>query len=166
MDGIDLELRVESPASPDAQALIAALDADLAQNYPSDVIFGLHEEDYDPAHMVFLVGRIDGRPVACGALRSLDAGTGEVKRMYVAPDLRRRGLSRLLLAEVEAVAVRRGHRRLRLETGNLSPASVALYRSSGFREIPPYGEYAGNAYSVCFEKELGQPAPAGPASTA
>jgi putative acetyltransferase len=151
---LDLSILAEQPSSPDAQALIAALDADLALRYPPELIFGLHEEDHDPARMVFLVARAAGRPVACGALRTLDAETGEVKRMYVVPDLRGRGLSRRMLAVVESIAVGRRHRRLLLETGNRSPAALALYRSSGYLEIPAYGEYAGNAYSVCFEKVL------------
>lgn len=149
-----LRLRVEPPSSADAQALIAALDEDLATTYPRDVIFGLHEDDHEEARMVFLVGRIGGRAVACGALRSLDETTGEVKRMYVVPDRRGLGLSRQLLVAIETIAMARRHRVLRLETGRLSPTALALYRSSGFREIPAYGEYAGNDYSVCFEKDL------------
>lgn len=149
-----IRLRAEAPSSPEARTLIAALDADLAQSYPPEVIFGLHDDDHDPARMVFLVARRGDRAVACGALRSLAADLGEVKRMYVVPQERGEGLSRLLLAAIEAIAIGRGHDRLRLETGNRSPASLSLYRSSGFREIPAYGEYAGNAYSVCFEKEL------------
>jgi len=149
-----LELRVEDPGSIDARALIAALDDDLARTYPREVIFGLHDDDYDEARMVFLVARIRDRAVACGALRSLDASTGEVKRMYVVPDLRGTGISRRLLAAIETIAIGRRHGVLRLETGKLSPVSLALYRSSGYREIPPYGEYAGNDYSICFEKKL------------
>ncbi len=149
-----LRLRAEPPSSPDARTLIAALDEDLARTYPRDVIFGLHEDDHDEARMVFLVGRAAGRPVACGALRSLDAATGEVKRMYVVPDLRGCGYSRQLLSAIEAIAISRRHRVLRLETGKSSPVALALYRSSGFREIPPWGEYAGNVYSLCFEKVL------------
>lgn len=149
-----LDIRPEAPSSADAQALIAALDAELARSYPPEVIFGLHEDDHDPARMVFLVARAGAKPVACGALRTLDAETGEVKRMYVVPELRGQGLSRRMLALVEEIAVARRHRRLLLETGNRSPVSLSLYRSSGYREIPPYGEYAGNAFSVCFEKLL------------
>lgn len=149
-----LKLRAEELSSPDAQLLIAALDEDLALTYPPEVIFGLHEEDHDDAHMIFLVARLRDRPVACGALRSLDASMGEVKRMYVVPDQRGSGISRRMLAAIETIAVGRRHRVLRLETGKLSPVPLALYRSSGYREIPPYGEYVGNDYSICFEKKL------------
>ncbi|MFN2427275.1 MAG: GNAT family N-acetyltransferase [Candidatus Binatia bacterium] len=149
-----LKLRAEDPASPDARMLIGALDEDLAGTYPREVIFGLHEDDHDDARMVFLVGRIREKAVACGALRSLDRETGEVKRMYVVPELRGTGISRRLLAAIETVAIGRRHQVLRLETGRLSPAPLALYRTSGYREISPYGEYAGNDYSVCFEKKI------------
>lgn len=149
-----LRLRVEPPSSPDARRLIAALDEDLAQTYPRDVIFGLHEDDHDETRMLFFVGRLGGRAVACGALRSLDADVGEVKRMYVLPQWRGAGLSRQVLSAIETAAVIRRHRLLRLETGRLSPAPLALYRSCSFKEIPPWGEYAGNEYSICFEKEL------------
>lgn len=160
--GHRFDVRAEEPSSPAARALIAALDADLAGHYPREVIFGLHEDDHDPARMVFLVARLGERPVACGALRSLDAVRGEVKRMYVVPDLRGGGLSRRMLAIVEALAVGRRHTKLLLETGNRSPVALALYRSSGYREIPAWGEYAGNPYSVCFEKELGSRLPRRP----
>jgi hypothetical protein len=149
-----VRLRVEEPSSPDAARLIGLLDADLAQTYPPEVIFGLHEEDHDADHMVFLVARRGDRAIGCGALRTLDATMGEVKRMYVVEDERGAGVSRILLAAIETIAIGKRFTTLRLETGKLSPAPLALYRSSGYREIPLYGEYAGNDYSICFEKKL------------
>lgn len=149
-----VRLRVEAPSSPDAARLIEALDADLAKTYPPEVIFGLHEEDHDEEHMVFLVARRGDRAIGCGALRTLDETTGEVKRMYVVPDERGGGVSRVLLAAIETIAIGKRYHTLRLETGKLSPAPLALYRSSGYREIPLYGEYVGNDYSICFEKKL------------
>lgn len=149
-----IRLRAENPGSEDARRLIAALDAELALSYPPDAIFGLHDDDHDDARMVFLVARSGDDAVGCGALRSLDVAMGEVKRMYVAPGLRGSGLARRLLTAIETLAIGRRHDVLRLETGRLSPAPLALYRSSGYREIPAYGEYAFNDYSVCFEKKL------------
>ena len=149
-----VRLRAEDPSSPDAHALIAALDEELARNYPRDAIFGLHDDDHDDERMIFLVARVGEKPVACGALRSLDRAMGEVKRMYVAPELRGSGLARRLLAAIETIAIGRRHSVLRLEAGNRSPSALGLYRASGYREIPPYGEYVGNDYSVCFEKKL------------
>ena len=142
------------PRGGEARGLIAALDAALARVYPREVIFGLHEDDFDEARLVFFVARRGGVAVACGALRSLDDETGEVKRMFVVPEERGRGISRLVLSRVEAEARARGHRRLRLETGDRQAEAVGLYRTSGFAPIEPWGEYVGNDYSVCFEKEL------------
>ncbi len=148
------KIRAEAPGSSDAKTLIAALDAYLADNYPPDAIFGLHDDDHDPDRMVFLIARIDDRPVACGAIRSLDADAAEVKRMFVVPELRGSGLARRLLGDLETIAMGRRHSVLRLETGNRSVPALALYRSSGYREIPLYGEYVGCEYSICFEKRL------------
>jgi len=102
----------------------------------------------------FVAGFVDGRPVACGALQPLGAGVGEIKRMYVRPPYRGQGLSRLILAALEELAVRRGYRTLRLETGNYLAPALGLYRSAGYRPIPLFGAYVGNPISVCFEKQL------------
>jgi putative acetyltransferase len=102
----------------------------------------------------FVAGFVDGRPVACGALQPLGGGIGEITRMYVRPPYRRQGLSRLILAALEELAVERGYHTLRLETGrNLAPA-LHLYQGAGYRPIPLFGRYVGNPLSVCFEKSL------------
>ncbi|MBO4209170.1 GNAT family N-acetyltransferase [Micromonospora echinofusca] len=102
----------------------------------------------------YLVVVVDGRPVACGGLQALDPGTGEVKRMYVRPTHRGRGIGRHLLVALEELAFQAGHTRVCLETGTYLPAAIALYRSCGYAEIPVYGEYVDNPYSVCFAKWL------------
>lgn len=95
-----------------------------------------------------------GLAVACGGLQALDAGTGEIKRMYVRPAYRGRGIARQLLAALEELAFRHGHHTLCLETGTYLPAAIGLYTSCGYQPIPVYGEYVGNPYSVCFAKRL------------
>ncbi|SCE85466.1 Acetyltransferase (GNAT) family protein [Micromonospora viridifaciens] len=102
----------------------------------------------------YLVAVAAGRAVACGGLQALDADTGELKRMYVRPAYRGRGIARQLLAALEELAHRQGHRTVCLETGAYLPAALALYRSCGYQPIPVYGEYVGNPYSVCFAKRL------------
>lgn len=102
----------------------------------------------------FLIARLYGKPVGCGALRPLDAETAEIRRMYVAPEVRRSGIGRKLLAELQRIAAGFGYRILRLETGNRQPEAIALYESCGFRRIAPYGRYIGDPLSVCFEKNL------------
>jgi ribosomal protein S18 acetylase RimI-like enzyme len=95
-----------------------------------------------------------GETIAGGALRRWADGTGEIKRMWTAPAHRRQGHSRRVLAELERVAVGCGYRTVRLETATGQTSAIALYRSAGYREIPPYGRLAGHARCVCFEKPL------------
>jgi len=106
----------------------------------------------------YLVAVLDGRAVACGAVQALGSGTAEIKRMYVRPAYRGRGIARQLLTALEEYALAGGHTTLRLETGTYLPAAIALYRSAGYLPIPVYGEYVGNPYSACFEKRLPVPA--------
>jgi GNAT superfamily N-acetyltransferase len=102
----------------------------------------------------YLVVVDGGRAVACGGVQALDAETAELKRMYVRPAYRGRGLARQLLVALEELAGRYGHRVLCLETGSYLPAAIGLYTSAGYRPIPVYGEYVANPYSVCFAKRL------------
>jgi ribosomal protein S18 acetylase RimI-like enzyme len=102
----------------------------------------------------YLVGVVGGRAVACGAWQHLEPGVAELKRMYVRPAYRGRGIARQLVVALEEEALAADLRVVRLETGTYLPAAIALYRSSGYRPIPTYGEYVGNPYSVCFEKHL------------
>jgi putative acetyltransferase len=102
----------------------------------------------------YLAVVVRGRAVACGGLQSLDVVTGEIKRMYVRPSYRGRGIARQLLAALEECAFRQGHTVVCLETGTYLPAAIGLYTSCGYEPIPVYGEYVGNPYSVCFAKRL------------
>ena len=161
-----LSIQPEPVAGPIAAELIAALDAELSAAYPEPgaTHFRLAPEDVAPGSGVFLVVRWDGRPVGCGALRSLhepeltrEIGpqVGELKRMYVAPELRGQGIGRALLDRLEEEARGLGLVRLVLETGIRQTEALALYRGAGFTDIPPYGEYrASPSTSVCLAKSL------------
>jgi GNAT superfamily N-acetyltransferase len=92
--------------------------------------------------------------VACGGVCRYDGRTGEIRRMYVAPEARGRGIGRLILAALEAEAKELGYEALQLETGNLQPEAVALYLSHGFEPIERYGPYMNDERSLCFEKRL------------
>jgi GNAT superfamily N-acetyltransferase len=143
-------------ASAGAQALIARLDAELTERYPnpSDRHFRLTEEQVTGGG-VFLVAMLGGEPVGCGALRRLDDGTGELKRMFVAPEARRLGVGRGILNELERHARVLGLRRLVLETGDRQHEATAMYEGAGFGRIPCFGEYEHSSASVCMEKSLG-----------
>jgi GNAT superfamily N-acetyltransferase len=102
-----------------------------------------------------VVAYVGGAPVGCGAVRRLEGGDAELKRMYVDPSRRGRGIGRALLAALEAEARALGARRLVLETGIRQTAALALYRNAGFVEIPAFGEYvASPGTSVCLAKPL------------
>jgi putative acetyltransferase len=113
--------------------------------------------DATDAGMVFLVARSASDPVGCAGLRRLGDDTAEVERLYVRPEYRGLGISRLLLAGVEDLARRRGFAVARLEAGDLRAAG--LYASSGYVRIAPFGRHP--ARSVCFEKSLLVPAAGG-----
>ncbi|MEV0808612.1 GNAT family N-acetyltransferase [Micromonospora sp. NPDC050200] len=102
----------------------------------------------------YLAVVVNGRAVACGGIQSLDAATGELKRMYVRPAYRGRGIARQLLTALEELAFQRGHSVVCLETGVYLPAAIGLYTSCGYEPIPVYGEYVDNPYSVCFARRL------------
>ncbi|HEX8629338.1 MAG TPA: GNAT family N-acetyltransferase, partial [Catenuloplanes sp.] len=82
----------------------------------------------------YLVGVVEGRAVACGAVQPIDAETAEIKRMYVRPAFRGQGLARQLLTALEELALSTGHQVLRLETGGYLPAAIALYAGAGYGE--------------------------------
>jgi GNAT superfamily N-acetyltransferase len=99
----------------------------------------------------------DGTALGCGALRELGDGAAEVKRMYVVPAARGRGVSRAVLSALEAAARERGWTTLRLETGPLQTAAVGLYASAGYRRIGAFGGYARDPMAVnslFFERSL------------
>ena len=142
------------PAEPGAAGLIAALDRDLGARYPGLEIHGIDAANFRAAGGVFLIGSSDGQAVACGALRPMEAGAVEVKRMYVRDTHRGHGFGRAMLAALEEIARERGYRVIRLETGDGQPEAIALYESAGYQPIPCYGDYAEDPHSRCFEKRL------------
>ena len=102
----------------------------------------------------YLVAAVDGRAVACAGWRPLRDGVAELRRIYVRPAFRGRGIGRQLVVWVEEEALAAGCPTVRLHTDPLLEAAIGLYLSSGYRPIPAYGEYAGAPERVCFEKRL------------
>jgi putative acetyltransferase len=102
----------------------------------------------------YLVAALGGRAVACAAWRPLGDGVAELRRMFVRPSYRGRGIARQLICWVEEEALAAGCPTVRLDLNPLLAAAIGLYLSSGYRPIPAYGEYAGEPDHVCFEKRL------------
>jgi GNAT superfamily N-acetyltransferase len=143
---------IESRPAHDAElaALVMAQQRELREidGGLDGQVFMPHD---DARYLVVVVG---GRVVACGGWQALGDGVAEIKRMYVRPAFRGGGIGRQLIVALEEEALAADRPIVRLETGTYLPAAIALYRSSGYRPIPTYGEYAGNPFSVCFEKRL------------
>lgn len=155
----DDSIRIARAALTDdaSRALINALNAELLGAYPEPgaTHFGLAPEEVSGRRGAFLIVYVEGKAVGCGAVRLTDPETGELKRMYVAPAVRGRGLGRRLVSALEEEARSLGARRLILETGIRQAAAIALYRASGFEPIPLYGEYRLSPdTSLCLGKAL------------
>ena len=125
---------VEPPGGEEAVSLFRQLDEDLYRRYPEmppQLVHGLHPSDLANPNFTFLIARIDDRTVGCGALRDLEPGVKEVKRMFVVPGFRGHGIARRILAALESRARELGHETVRLETGREQPEAICLYKSSG-----------------------------------
>jgi GNAT superfamily N-acetyltransferase len=152
-----LEIRKESLESEAATRLIGALNIELRGAYPEPGAnhFRLDSEEVGEGRGAFVVAYEDGRAVGCGGLRKLDEETGELKRMYVTPEARGKGIGKAVLAALEAEARRLGVERVVLETGIRQTAAAAMYRRAGYLDTAPYGQYvASTATSLCMAKEL------------
>ncbi len=145
--------RLDSPAAaPLARALLDELEARYGEPDPDPD--HLTADDLAPPDGAFVVAWLDGDAVGCGGLRRYDDGAGELKRMYVAPPARGRGVARQVLDELEARARGLGYDRLLLETGVLQPEAISLYTSAGYEPIERYGFYRTSPLSRCFAKTL------------
>lgn len=142
------------PDSPAAQALIEELDAHLTLLYPSESRHGYSVEKLLAQGVVFFVLRQDAAPAACGGVQLFGAEFGEIKRMYVRPAFRGRGLAKAILTHLESYTANRDVPLLRLETGIYQTEAIALYEQMGYRRIGPFGPYREDPLSLFYEKRL------------
>jgi putative acetyltransferase len=147
------EIQIESPRAKGVPELIRALDDYLSSLYPPTSNHFLDLDQLAQPDIRLFVARRDGSPLACGALR-MASGYGEVKRMYVSPAARGEGLGRAILARIESEARRAGLRVMRLETGNRQTEALSLYKSAGYVDCGPFGEYRPDPLSRFMEKQL------------
>jgi DNA-binding MarR family transcriptional regulator/GNAT superfamily N-acetyltransferase len=151
-----VEIHATDPATGDAQYCLAEYFAELDRRFdagfdPARTRPTLANEMRPPAG-VFLVARLHGEPVGCGALKFHGDEPVELKRMWVAPSARGLGVGRRLLAELEARAAATGNGIVRLDTNKTLAEAIAMYRSAGYREVEPFNDepYA----DLWFEKAL------------
>lgn len=149
-----IEVSTADPFGAEAQGLMAQLDEELLKRYPQSSIHGMTPSQARVQGGTFLIARLAGEAVGCGALRPLSHDIVEVKRMFVKAEARRRGIAKRILHELEAAAQDFGFLKIQLETGTRQPESTALYESLGYQRIACYGEYADDPFSLCYEKGL------------
>lgn len=146
-------LRTDSQ-HPDYRLLIPLLDAELAQRDGNEHAFYAQYNKSDHIKHV-VVAHLDGRAIACGALKQYSPTQMEVKRMFVVPEFRGRRFAATVLDELERWATELGFTECILETGKQQPEAIALYQRHGYGRIPNYGQYEGVENSVCMRKVLG-----------
>ena len=130
---------------PDAGPLIAELQRYFVDRYGEQDLTPVDPAEFAPPRGLFLIAYLDGRAVGCGGWRvhaGPDGPEAELKRMFVAPAARGRGVARAVLAELERTAVSAGYRRMVLETGTRQPEALALYEAAGYVDVPHFGYYA------------------------
>ena len=151
---VEIVIAREEADSPDASELVIELESHLAERYPIESRHGFSVEKLLEEEVAFFVGRVDGTAAACGGVLLVGERYGEVKRMWVRPPFRRRGLGRAMLERLVEHTLSRGIDVLRLETGVVQTAAIALYEGLGFRRIPPFPPYRDDPLSLCYETSL------------
>jgi GNAT superfamily N-acetyltransferase len=154
---MEIEFRLARVDAGAGARLAQAMRDEIAEVYPGVELDGPSMPKAGPAELsgpsgAFLVGFLDGQPVCCGGVKRLPDGACEIKKMYVVPEARRRGLARRLLVALEDEARRLGYTTARLDTGPRQPHAKALYASEGYVEV---ANFNGNPVADYFaEKPL------------
>ena len=154
---MSLTITATSPDTPDAVVLIGELEAQLDPLYPRESRHGLSVAQLIDEGVAFFLIRCEGEPGGCGRVKLVgadDGDYGEVKRMYVRPRFRGRGLARTMLDHLALYTLAHDISLLRLETGIHQHAAIGLYERAGFTRIPPFGDYKEDSLSIFFEKRI------------
>ena len=146
-------LREVAADDPVALRLVTAMGDELTRRYGDGGLSPASPEQFR-APGTFLVAELDGVPVGCGGLRPDADGTAEIKRMYVDPAARGRGVARALLRALVEHARANGLHRLLLETGSEQPEARGLYESEGWTPVAPFGHYADDPRTRCYGLSL------------
>jgi GNAT superfamily N-acetyltransferase len=151
----DARFEAVALADPRVQALFADFiretDGPLGIDLEAEIAAGPPRDLAPPAGAFLLIG-VDGEPAGFGGIRHLDTDVAEVKSMYVVPAHRGKGIARELLAQLEAIARRRGCEAVRLDTSDYLTGAIGLYRAAAYREVD---DYNGNPKAnLWFERQL------------
>jgi GNAT superfamily N-acetyltransferase len=153
-DGATVRLWALPYDDPVAQDLVEQVQQEYVARYGGRDEAVVDPAEFLPPRGLFLAAEVEGQPVGSGAWRAMGSGAAEMKRVYVAPRLRRRGLARLIVDTLEAGAARSGHRAMVLNSGAGQPEALRLYEQLGYGPVIPYGVYACAPDAVFLGKEL------------
>lgn len=149
-----LSIARESPRQDDVIALIRQSDALMQSLYPAESNHLIEIEQLAAAHVYVLVARDGGRARGCGAFVLGADGRAEMKRVFVDPAARGKGVARAIMEALEREASRLGVTLMQLETGIKQPEAIALYRKLGYADRGPFGSYRPDPLSLFMEKRL------------
>lgn len=151
-----MQVQLEAPSQPEVISLIEELDAYQDTLYPAEARYALDLTTLEQTNVLFAVARdSEGVAVGCGAL-VLDGEAAELKRMYVRPSHRGKGVAAKVLIKLEVEAANRDCFFLQLETGPFQPEALAFYKKYGFQVCGAFGVYPEHPLSVFMEKRLPQ----------
>jgi GNAT superfamily N-acetyltransferase len=148
---------MEASDTPVSVELQRAYFSDIASRYPGwspDLIPSADPAEVAPPVGAWVVAYLGDQPVGCGGVKRLDDVSAELKRIYLAAAARGRGLGRLILEQLEQHARALGYERLRLDTGDLQPEALGLFRAAGYEQIP---DYNGNTWATYWMEKRLQP---------
>lgn len=155
-----MSIVIEHAAVPtdDVRMLIGELDAELSGHYAAEQRHGLSLDRVFQPGVMFFVARLDGEAVGCGGI-AFEDGYAELKRMYVRPQARGRGVARTIVARLEDEARAHDIPRITLETGDAQQAAIRLYERCGFTRCAAFGVYttmgpAQTGRCIFFEKHI------------
>jgi GNAT superfamily N-acetyltransferase len=155
---VEFQVVARSYEDPVVQRLVQAVQAEYVSRYGGPDEAAVQPGEFEPPDGLFLLGLLDGEAVATGGWRRISGGDAraavEIKRMFVVPTARRRGLARHILAELEAAAVAAGADQVVLNTGNQQPEAIALYESSGYSPVDGFGHYACHPGALFYGKSI------------
>lgn len=148
-----ISLKRTSSANPEFRSLITELDTDLRLR--NGEIMNIYDQhNIIEAIDTVVIAYLDEEPAACGCFKTYDNETVEIKRMFVKPEARGNGISKMVLNELENWARELAVKYIVLETGNKQVEALSLYPKSGYMPIPKYGPYVDLPDSICFKKVL------------
>ena len=153
-DGGAVRFRALPYDDPVAQDLVEQVQQEYVARYGGRDEAVVDPAEFLPPQGLFLAAEVDGEPVGSGAWRAMGAGVAEIKRVYVAPGHRRRGLAQLIVAELERSAAQAGCRSVVLNSGARQPEALRLYEQLGYAPVTPYGVYACAPDAVFLGKDV------------